>query len=514
MQHREIVERLFRTGSRLALTLVDGTERRFTWSWQQLQRQRRYCEAVLQAAGLTAGDSVLVMTSNNPQFFALLLATISLRLQLLPVHPDFASAALQRLLSVERPTLVIIDDPRQLQRLSNCHVLRLYERQQHWLQPLQQRFRRHQSKRSCHARKQAAAALLFHSSGSTGAPKGMGYTRRMLDTFLRHLALLYAAFPDESSDAQPTARVNALPVTHWGGLSFCMQTLVQGRTLHLWRGERPQDHLMLLRSCGCRLLMLVPSLLHELLQSAPRSLPAVRHCLAMGEAISAAQLQQLTVHLGVRVHNAYGMSECLTGIFNTAQDSAAPVGSCGRQQFGEVKLIDPDGREANCGELCVRNATTRPCYTDAALNRQRYRQGWYHTGDCFTRDAEGYYFFTGRTDSMCVINGRNIYPHEVESIMQSNPAIRQCVATPVTTGNGSQRLALAVVLQPGASAGANDLLDFYLAHGARFAAPALLQFWPELPRLPGNKIDRQRCAAELQIEYQRIWQQHIEVVAP
>ena len=513
MQHRELVQRLFRTGSRLALTLVDGTERRFSWSWQQLQCQRRYCEAVLRAADLTAGDSVLVMTANNPQFFALLLATISLRLQLLPVHPDFASAALQRVLTVHRPALVIIDDPRQLRRLPHCRVLRLHERQRRWLQPLQHRCCRHRSRRACDGRQQTAT-LLFHSSGSTGAPKGIGYTSRMLDTFLRHLALLYAAFPDDASDTQPTARVNALPVTHWGGLSFCLQALLEGRTLHLWRGERPQDHLLLLQASGCRLLMLVPSLLYELLQAAPRSLPAVRHCLAMGEAITITQLQQLTLHLGVRVHNAYGMSECLTGIFNTAEDSGAPVGSCGRQQFGEVKLIDDDGQSANCGELCVRNATTTPCYTDAALNRQRYRQGWYCTGDRFWRDADGYYFFIGRTDSMCVINGRNIYPHEVEQVMRLNPAIKQCVVTPVTTVEGTQRLAVAVVMQPGATADANELLDFYLVHGARFATPVSLQFWRELPRLPGKKIDRQRCAAELQKAYEQTWQQHDEAIAP
>ena len=504
MQHTDVIDgllkRLCHNGSKTALTLVDGQQRKFSWSWSELQRQRRYCEEVLQAQGLQAGDRLLVMTANNPHFFALLLAALSLHLCLLPVHPDFAGTGLQQLLSRESPELIVVDDLRHLSRLPHPRVLRLHERQQQWLQPVLRLRSVRQRRQSQPVR--AEAVLLFHSSGSTGAPKGMCYTRAMLVAFMQHLAVLYQAFPDDAGDKKPSARVNVLPVTHWGGLSFCLQSLLEGRTLHLLRNAQACDHLAVLRRSGCRFMLLVPSLLQELLAAAEANpLPALRHFLAMGEAISSARLQQLSQQLGVRVHNGYGMSECLTGIFNTHDDVAAPSGSCGRLRFGEARLLAADGGEADTGELCVRNPTTTPCYTDAALNQRKYRDRWFHTGDRLHRDTNGYYFFVGRVDAMCVINGRNVYPQEVEQVMLQHPALRACVAVAITVAAGSERLALAVELQDGATADANELLDFYLSRGALFATPVWLAFYGELPLLAGGKPDRQRCGMELQQGY-------------
>lgn len=504
MQHTDVSDgwfnSLFDKGSSTALTLTDGQQRMFSWSWTELQRQRHYCEEVLQAQGLQAGDRLLVMTANNPHFFALLLASLSLQLCLLPVHPDFAGTALRQMLQREPPELIIVDNLHHLARLPHPRVLHLHEHRQHWLQPVLRLRSVRQPRRSRPA--PSDAALLFHSSGSTGAPKGISYTRQRLDTFMRHLAILYRAFPDDAGDERPTARVNVLPVTHWGGLSFCLQSLVEGRTLHLLRQAQAGDHLALLRQSGCRFMLLVPALLQELLAAVgTQPLPELRHCLAMGEAISSARLQQLSEQLGVRVHNGYGMSECLTGIFNTHDDARAPGGSCGRLRFGEARLLAADGSEADVGELSVRNPTTTPCYTDAALNQRRYTEGWFHTGDRLRRDRNGYYFFIGRVDAMCVINGRNVYPQEVEQVMLQHPAVRACVAVAITVTTGTERLALAVELHKGAGADVNELLDFYLSRGAVFATPVWLAFYHELPLLAGGKPDRQRCGMELQQGY-------------
>jgi len=496
----DVMAGLFRDGNTAALTLTEGKTTRCVWNWNELQRQRCYCESVLQAQGLQAGDRVLVMTANNPQFFALLLACYSLRLCMMPLHPDFSSAALQHLLLRESPQLIIVDELRHLSRLQHPHVIRLHERQQHWLQPIL-RLRSVRSNRLSRPLP-VDTALLFHSSGSSGAPKGMCYTRSMLDNFMRHLGLLYQAFPDDAGDSVPSARVNVLPVTHWGGLSFCLQSLLEGRTLHLLRNAQPADHLALLRRSNCRFVLLIPSLLQELLaEAALFPLPALRHCLAMGEAISTTKLQQLSALLGVRVHNGYGMSECLTGIYNTHDDSAAPTGSCGRLHFGEARLLAADGCESDVGELSVRNATTKPCYTDPVLNHRKYRDGWYQTGDHLRRDSNGYYFFIGRADAMCVINGRNIYPQEVEQVMLQHPAVRACMVVPITVASGAARLALAVELHSGKAVDTNALLDFYVCRGAVYAAPVWLQFCHELPQLPGGKPDRLRFAVELQQDY-------------
>lgn len=501
MTQRDCLQQLLDCGgTTTALTLVHGRQEVLRWSFSDLQQQSGYAEGVLQQHGAGAGDKLLLVAANSPQFFAVLLAALRLGLCVLPLPHDFSRTQLALVLQTHMPVLAIVDDAAMLASVAVATVLGLHERNQAWLLPLTTVQTRAPAATPGLLSAPDSPVLLFHSSGSTGTPKGMCYTRQMLNTFLDHLQLLYGAFPDHDPALPASDRVNVLPVTHFGGLSFCLQALLEKRALHLLRSRLPHDHLALLRLCRCQLILLVPALLHELLrEGATPALPEMRHCLAMGEAVTPAQLQLLANRLNLPVHNAYGMSECLTGIFNSAADRHTPLGSCGRLRFGEARLLAADGSEhASEGELCVRNATTVPCYTDAALNRHKYRDGWFHTGDCLRRDAQGYYFYAGRLDQMCVINGRNVYPQEVEQVLLQHPAVQACVAAPITVGEGRQRLAVAVELQRDHHLTASELLDFYVERGAVFATPAWVQFCQPLPRLTGDKPDRVRCSRDLQ----------------
>ena len=487
-----------------ALTLVCGRDEVLRWSYAELQAQRRYCERVFLDLGLQCGDRVLISCSNNPQFFAVLLAALALDLCLMPLHVDTADTQLQKLLQQQRPRLVIIDRTRAPERFQHCCVWQIQEQSEEWLQPVQAMPSLLNGESSTSVEAGGHGAVLFHSSGSTGTPKGMRYDRNALNTFIDYLNLLYAGLPDLPAAEALSPRVNVLPVTHWGGLNSCLHALIEGRSLYLLRSDHAADHVHLLQRTRCQLLILVPALLHELLADEAVALPHLRHCLAMGEAISQAQLQQLSDRLGMRVINAYGMSECLTGIFNCHDDEAMPPSTCGRQRFGEVKLIDSGGAsQLTEGELCVRNATTQPLYTDAALNQQKYHDGWYHTGDRFRRDAAGYYFFVGRVDDMCVINGRNIFQREVEQVFLQHPAVAACVVTKLLDHAGRTRLAAAIELRDGLTTSVNNLLDFYLKHGAVFATPSWLEIREQLPRNNGDKPDRPRIAHELQHHFER-----------
>ncbi|HTQ98444.1 MAG TPA: class I adenylate-forming enzyme family protein [Candidatus Acidoferrum sp.] len=500
MVDRDSVRQLLAlAGSRPALTLVAGRDQQLAWSCDDLQRQRRHAERVLTDCGLRAGDKLLLMSANNPQVFAVLLAALSLRLCLCPLVPDTAAHQLQAILRQQQPRLAIIDDATLASRFPGIGLLQLHERDDDWLQRLRSAAETDASRPDATADCRNEPLLLFHSSGSTGQPKAIRYTQATLNHFLLRLHELYAAFSDADVGCVPSARVNVLPVLHFGGLSFCLQSLLEGRCVHLLRSQEPEDHLALLACSRCQLILLIPALLQALLDcDVSTQLPALRHVLAMGEAVSVAQLRRLSAHLRLRVHNAYGMSECLTGIYNRADDDKAPLGSCGRLRFGEVKLVAEDGNEDPWqGELWVRNSTTTPCYTDAALTQRKYHDGWYRTGDRLCRDRNGYYFFIGRADLMIVINGRNIYPQEVEQVLVAHPAVTACVAQALTLAEGKQRLVVLVETGAGLSVTAAELIDFYLQRGALYAAPACVHFVERLPRLGTGKPDRQACAALL-----------------
>lgn len=506
-----------------ALCQHDNDRQVLRWSFRQLQTARRYCADLLRRVGLQRGDRVLLLCSDVPQFFAVAFAAQDLELCLLPLHPDQDLRCLQDILQIQVPVLAIVDTVAQqtlplLQSLvPQCFTLE--PAAPDWLRPLQvlPALVTLASPVVPAARSEAAAtagcSIVFHSSGSTGLPKALYYSRAQLDTFLQWQQVLFAPFDDEApghAAGVPTPRINVLPLTHWGGLSFCLQALSEGRAVHLFNVFHIGPLLQLIESSGCRLLMLVPAMYREMLPRLEQRCPgSLRYCLTMGEAMPTALAAALRRRHGLLLCTAYGMSEALSGLAHGAVPlDQVPYGSCGQQAFGELKLVAEDGRpqpesgEAE-GELWVRNATTVPCYRDSALLQARYVDGWYRTGDCFRRDAAGHYYFQSRLDAMCVHNGRNIYPRQVEAVFIEHPAVEACIAAPLRMPDGRMRIGVFLVLAQGPEPSSHELLDYYLLHGAHYAAPVFMLLADSVPATWSGKPERAAITALLQDAHDR-----------
>lgn len=499
-----------------ALSLLTGLREEFRWTYRQLhQATQGFCRA-LQAAGLESGCSVCLIASNCPQFIALFLACVELGCAFVPLHPDQAVSTVTGILRDARPQLVIVDEelPDHLLRtvLSEAgKVWRLRIRRTPWLRPVLSRVTRRRRLASVEDRRAATIALdaetptlILHSSGSTGAPKVIQYSRSRLIIFLHWQRRLFEAFPDAAETPEPSARGNALPLAHFGGLSFALQGLLDGRLVHLPRAIAPYDYLRLAVRERCQLLMLVPALYEALLNDAAEALPpsSLRYCLTMGEAVTSQLIDLVTRTLGVRVYAAYGMSEGLSGLSHHGTDP--PAGSCGRVFFGEAKLVEETGDQTGTeGELWVRNATTFPCYRDAGLNAAKFVDGWYRTGDRFRRDAQGHHYFLGRVDAMCVINGRNVYPADVEKVFLQHQEVVDCMAAVLALDTGRTRLGVLVCLQTESRATPAGLIDWFLEHGALHAVPAWLLLGKGIPLNAAGKRDRLAVAELLRQDYQR-----------
>jgi acyl-coenzyme A synthetase/AMP-(fatty) acid ligase len=252
--------------------------------------------------------------------------------------------------------------------------------------------------------------------------------------------------------------------------------------------------------------VLVPGLYDALLRDmrGPVQDSALRYCLTMGEAVTQQLSAIIEQSLGARVYSAYGMSEALSGLGHHGDN--LPFGCCGQLLFGEARLVDcdphgADARRGDEGELWVRNATVAPCYRDENLNAEKFVDGWYRTGDRFRRDAQGRYFFLGRVDAMCVVNGRNVYPADVEQVLLAHPAVRDCLAAIIVLDDGRRRLGALVCPRAGSTVTAAGLLDWFLQHGSLHAMPAWLAFADSIPDSAGGKRDRRAVAAVLQRDY-------------
>ncbi len=113
---------------------------------------------------------------------------------------------------------------------------------------------------------------------------------------------------------------------------------------------------------------------------------------------------------------------------------------------------------------------------------EAWRNGWFHTGDAFTYDEDGNYYFVDRAKDYIRRRGENISSFEVESIVNEHPAIAETGAAAVPAEQGEDEVKIAVVLQPGAEFDPAELIEFLVARMPRFAIPRYVEIWDTLPK--------------------------------
>jgi acyl-coenzyme A synthetase/AMP-(fatty) acid ligase len=126
---------------------------------------------------------------------------------------------------------------------------------------------------------------------------------------------------------------------------------------------------------------------------------------------------------------------------------------------------------------------------------KRIRDGWYYTGDICRRDEQGFYYFVGRVDDMFVCGGENIFPIEVERLLEKHPAVHQAYVMPFEHDvKGAVPYAF-VVLREGVTATEDELKQFALDNGPAYMHPRRVFFLDALPLAGTNKIDQQKLRA-------------------
>lgn len=174
------------------------------------------------------------------------------------------------------------------------------------------------------------------------------------------------------------------------------------------------------------------------------------------------------------------------------------VGACGRPRPGvECRIVDSHDCEVapgEVGELIVR--TDRPWamnhgyYKNPEATAAAWRNGWFHTGDGFRRDAEGYFYFVDRMKDAIRRRGENISSFEVEAEVISHPAVREAAAVAVKSEISEDEVLVAVSLAPGASLDPAELIDFLVPRMAHFMIPRYVRILPDLPKTPTAKVQK------------------------
>ena len=345
-------------------------------------------------------------------------------------------------------------------------------------------------------------AMILYTSGSTGRPKGVR---------LSHAGQLWALRARIATFADPAGDrfLVAAPLYHMNALFASKTALMAGATLVLLAGFTPESYIDAAARFRCTALTSVPTMIARVVKEEARltaaDLSSVKR-LTMG---SARQTQALwdkarAALPGARIIMGYGTTEHGPSTFGPhAKGLPTPDLSLGYPlPDNEVRLVggstpDEGVLEVRCPAVMLGYANL-PEATDKVL-----RDGWYWTGDVMRRDANGFYFFVGRADDMFVCSGENIYPGEVEALLERHPAVHQASVIPLADEERGMIPIAFVVLRPDASADEAEIKQFVLTNAPPVQHPRRIFFKPELPLTGTNKIDRKALAEEAALSLSR-----------
>jgi long-chain acyl-CoA synthetase len=202
------------------------------------------------------------------------------------------------------------------------------------------------------------------------------------------------------------------------------------------------------------------------------------------------------------VTNAYGTTEAGPVVFGPhPKGLPQPEMSVGYPHPQvQVRLIDAHGRPAQQGVLEMKCPAVMLGYHNRPdVPAPITPDGFYVTGDVFRRDPDGFHYFVGRTDDMFVSGGENIFPADVERMLERHPAVSHAAVVPVDDDIKGQKPVAFVILKHGQAAGEDEIKRFALANAPAYQHPRSVWFVDALPLASTNKVDREalrRMAAE------------------
>jgi 4-hydroxybenzoate-CoA ligase len=340
-------------------------------------------------------------------------------------------------------------------------------------------------------------ALWMYTSGSTGEPKAVRHVHTSLMATAKLMGQGIIGIRED--DVAFSAAKLSFSYGLGNAVSFPMS--VGASAVLLPDRPTPQAVLATLRRHRPTIFYAVPSLYAALLAHGDLGPGAgsdrLRLCVSAGEALPAHLGERWRAVVGVDILDGLGSTEMLQ-TFLSNRPGDIRYGSTGKPVPGyDVKVVDDSGRElphGEIGELVVRGPSAGESYwNQRAKSRRTFVGEWTYTGDKYMRDADGYYYYCGRTDDMFKVNGMWVSPFEVEAALISHEAVLEAAVVGKEDGDGLTKPKAFIVLKNGYAAD-ERLLETLRAHVKERAGawkyPRWIDIRPDLPRTATGKIQR------------------------
>ncbi|WP_454742926.1 AMP-binding protein [Cupriavidus necator] len=351
------------------------------------------------------------------------------------------------------------------------------------------------------------------TSGTTGAPKGATLTHRNIVNNARFIAMAMR-FSEQDKLCIP------VPFYHCFGMVLAVLACVSSGAAMVFPGQafEPEATMQAVSEERCTALHGVPTMFIAQLDHPNFSrydFSSLRTGIMAGSPCPIETMKRVVSQMHMsEVTIAYGMTETSPVSFqsSTTDPLDKRTTTVGRiQPHLEVRIVDATGATVpvgQTGELCTRGYSVMLGYwDDDARTAEAIRDGWMHTGDLATIDAEGYCNIVGRVKDMLIRGGENIYPREIEEFLFRHPKVQAVQVFGVPDQKYGEEVCAWIVLKPGASATEDEIRDFCRDQIAHYKIPRYIRFVDEMPMTITGKVQkfvmRERMTQELKLSESR-----------
>ena len=338
---------------------------------------------------------------------------------------------------------------------------------------------------------------LAFTSGTTGLPKGVVQSQRMMKNIINGSIIETRVLPDE-------VRYCAAPAFHITGIVGLLMGAAFGYTSLLLPQFDAPTVLRFLAEDRVTGAFLVPTMISALLRLdgvADHEYARLRLIYYGASAMSPALLRRAMDTFGCDFVNLFGagteagMQAILRPEEHRRALNGHPelLGSIGQPSYGvALRLVDEDMNDVpdgEVGEIATRSDQVMDGYLEMPEETRRaLRDGWFRAGDLAYRGDNGYLYLHGRKKDMIIRGGENIYPVEIESVLAEHPAVAQSAVIGVPHEHWGETVRAFVTLRPGRGAGPDELTAHCAARLARYKVPVDFRIVDELPTNASGKI--------------------------
>ena len=466
------------------IDLGTGQERRF--SYRDFEAQANAVARSLAGRGLARGDRVAILSANRFEYLAAVHGIMRAGFVAVPVNFKFPPATIDYIVHDSGARLVFCDARRFDRAPKDLTRIRFDGEDSEFagflkpgpFVPI--------------AAANDEPAMFLYTSGSTGHPKGVVLSHRSHIWVVQQRMAARDLSPHRFLVAAPLYHMNALAMSQLAHAAHATMILLPQFTAHLY--------LKAIEDYRCTWLTAVPPMIAMMLNAKERlaatNLSSVEF-LRMGSAPVSHSLMA-AIHRALpraAVTNAYGTTEAGPVVFGPHPEGLPqPEMSVGYPHPKvQLRLIGENGNASDVGVLEMKS----PAIMNGYHNRPDVaspitKDGFYITGDVFRRDENGFYYFVGRTDDMFVSGGENIFPGEVEKMLETHPDVIQACVVPVADDIKGTKPVAFVVKREGSSLDEGELKAFALENAPAYQHPRSIWFVDTLPLASTNKVDRNR----------------------